>query len=83
MGPGDLRCLVPNTVPLTVFGTNGLKYWVLGPSGEASRTKGPPISIIWGLKHEDPLHKNAESQETLHTDTAVEHPRSIPKDPSM
>ena len=28
-----LRTLVPNTIPLLVFGTRVLKYWVLGPSG--------------------------------------------------
>ena len=28
-----LRTLVPKTIPLMVFGTKGLKYWVLGPSG--------------------------------------------------
>ena len=28
-----LRTLVPKTIPLAVFGTKGLKYWVLGPSG--------------------------------------------------
>ena len=28
-----LRSLVPKTIPLMVFGTRVLKYWVLGPSG--------------------------------------------------
>ena len=28
-----LRTLVPKTIPLMVFGTRVLKYWVLGPSG--------------------------------------------------
>ena len=32
-----LRTPVPNTIPLMVFGTRVLKYWVLGPSGEAFR----------------------------------------------
>ena len=27
------RILVPKTIPLMVFGTKGLKYWALGPSG--------------------------------------------------
>ena len=29
-----LRTLVPKTIPLVVFGTRVLKYWVLGPSGK-------------------------------------------------
>ena len=28
-----LGTLVPKTIPLMIFGTRSLKYWVLGPSG--------------------------------------------------
>ena len=31
-----LRTSVPKPIPLMVFGTKGLKYWVLGPSGAAT-----------------------------------------------
>ena len=31
-----LRTLVPHTIPLMVWGTRILKYWVLGPSGYRS-----------------------------------------------
>ena len=29
----DLRILVPKTIPLMVFRTRVIKYWVLGPAG--------------------------------------------------
>ena len=32
-----MRSLVPNTIPLVVFGTRILRYWVLGRSGEAKQ----------------------------------------------
>ena len=32
-----LRTLVPKTIPLVVFGTRVLKYWLLGPSGSVRR----------------------------------------------
>ena len=35
-----LRTLVPTNVPLIVFGTNGLEYWVLGPSGKYNMALG-------------------------------------------
>ena len=34
-----LRSLGPKTIPLMVFGTRGLKYWVLGPSGVYCATR--------------------------------------------
>ena len=33
-----LRTLVPQTIPLMVFGTRVLKYWVLGPSRNPNQT---------------------------------------------
>ena len=35
----DLRTLVPNTIKGTVFGTGGLNYWGLGPSGSGSKAQ--------------------------------------------
>ena len=32
-----LRLLVPKTIPLMVFGTRVLDFWVLGPSGKKTR----------------------------------------------
>ena len=53
-----LRTLVPKTIPLMVFATRVLKYWVLGPSGLCKimtfwvmfRASGPLFSRTFGVQ---------------------------------
>ena len=58
-GPSSqyLRSLVSKTIPLMVFGTGNLKYWVLGPSGI-----GPSINSTELVKG---IHPNARAKHSL------------------